>query len=98
MAVRWTSPAEGSAVLKQARYRAPMLPIAPSVGRTTTRHPGSTWTTVVSGVLARKSKKERLEPHRRLRQWPEDYIDRRLRLVWSRAFSVSIESKRGSRF
>ena len=38
----------------QARvYRAPMLPIAPSVGRTTTRRPGSLWTTMVSGVLAR---------------------------------------------
>ena len=36
-------------------YRALMLPIAPSVGRTTTRRPGSIWATMVSGVLAHKS-------------------------------------------
>jgi hypothetical protein len=40
-----------------ARYRALMLPIAPSVGRTTTRRPGSIWATMVSGVLVHKSKK-----------------------------------------
>jgi hypothetical protein len=34
-----------------------MLPIAPSVGRTMTRRPGSIWATMVSGVLAHKSKK-----------------------------------------
>jgi hypothetical protein len=40
----------------------PMPPIAASVGRTTTRRPGSIWATMVSGVLAHKSKKERLKP------------------------------------
>jgi hypothetical protein len=58
-------------MLKQARYRAPLLPIARSVGRTTTRRPGSIWATMVSGALADKavsgvradnSKKERLKP------------------------------------
>jgi len=44
-------------LLKQAWYRALMLPIAPSVGRTTTGRPGSIWATMVSGVLAHKSKK-----------------------------------------
>jgi hypothetical protein len=55
------SAAAGSAVLKQASapwYRATlMLPIAPSVGCTTTRRPGRIWATMVSGVLAHKSKK-----------------------------------------
>jgi hypothetical protein len=42
-----------------ARYRAAlMLPIAPSVGRTTTRRPGRIWATMVSGVLAHKSIRE----------------------------------------
>jgi len=36
-------------------YRALMLPIAPSAGRTTTRRPGSIWATTVSGILADKS-------------------------------------------
>jgi len=53
-------------VLKQASapwYRATlMLPIAPSVGCTTTRHPGRIWVTMVNGVLAYKIKKERLKP------------------------------------
>jgi hypothetical protein len=43
-------------VLKQARYRALMLSIAPSVGRITTRRPGSLWAMMVSGVLAHKAK------------------------------------------
>ena len=47
----------GFAMLKEARYRALMLPIAPSVGRTTTRRLGSIWATMVSGVLVHKSKK-----------------------------------------
>jgi hypothetical protein len=66
MAVRCTSATVGSAVLKQVS--APwhrlvlLLPIAASVGRITTRRLGSIWATMVSGVLAHKSKKERLEP------------------------------------
>jgi hypothetical protein len=63
---RFNEMAEGLAVSKQASapcYRAAlMLHIAPSVGRTTTERPESIWATMVSGVLARKSKKERLEP------------------------------------
>jgi hypothetical protein len=51
-------------VLKQAWYRALMLPIAPGVGRTTTRRPGSIWAMMVSGVLVHKAKKERLKPLR----------------------------------
>jgi hypothetical protein len=39
-----------------------MLPIAASVGRITTRRPGSIWATMVSGILADESKKERLKP------------------------------------
>jgi hypothetical protein len=47
VAVRCTSAAAG---FKEARrYRALMLPIAPSVGRTTTGRPGSIWATMVSG-------------------------------------------------
>jgi hypothetical protein len=38
-----------------------MLLIAASAGPTTTRHPGSIWTTKVSGVLVDKSKKELLK-------------------------------------
>jgi hypothetical protein len=49
-------------VLKQALYRALMLPIATSVGRTTTQIPGSIWATMVCGVLAHKGKRERLRP------------------------------------
>jgi hypothetical protein len=51
-------PSRGSAVIKQSSapwYRAPMLPIVPSVGRTMTRRPGSMWATMVSGILARDS-------------------------------------------
>jgi hypothetical protein len=65
VAVRCTSAAAGSAVLKQASapwYRAALPPIAPSVGRTMTRRPGSIWATMVSGVLAYKTKEERFEP------------------------------------
>ena len=66
LANRFNEMAEGLAVSKQASapwYRAAlMLPIAASVGRTTTRSPGRLWATMVSGVLARKSKKERPEP------------------------------------
>src|SRR5258708_35767212 len=55
------SAAAGSAVLKQTLapwYRmALMLPIAPIVGCTTTRRPRRIWATMVSGVLAHKSKK-----------------------------------------
>jgi hypothetical protein len=58
--------AAGSAVLKQASapwYRAVlMLPIAPSVGRITIGCPGSIWAMMVSGVLAYKTKQERLKP------------------------------------
>ena len=44
-------------------HRATLLrPIAPSVGRTTTRRPGSIWATMVCGVRAYKTKKERLRP------------------------------------
>jgi hypothetical protein len=39
-----------------------MLPIAATVGRITIRRLRSLWTMVGSGVLAHKSKKERLEP------------------------------------
>jgi hypothetical protein len=38
-----------------------MLPIAASVGHITTRRLGSIWATMVSGVLAHKSKKEQLK-------------------------------------
>src|ERR1700730_3291896 len=65
MPVQCMSATAGLAVLRPPsapRYRALMLPIAPSVGRTTTRRPGNIWTTLVSGVLAHKSKKERLKP------------------------------------
>jgi hypothetical protein len=62
MAVRWPSAAAGSAVLKHTWYRALMLPIAPGVGRTTTRRPGSIWAMMVSGVLVHKANKERLKP------------------------------------
>jgi hypothetical protein len=65
MAVRCTSATAGSAVLKQAsapwHRLALMLPIAANVGRITTRNPGSIWATMVSGVLAHKSKKEQLK-------------------------------------
>jgi len=57
VAVRSTSAAAGSAVLKQSGSSlvSRTHPIAPSVGRTTTRCPGSIWATMVSGVLADKS-------------------------------------------
>src|SRR6202011_6120597 len=81
MAVRCTSAAAGSAVFKQAAapwYRALMLPIAPSVGRTTTRRPGSIWATMVSGVLAHEAKKRAAQAALFLRStlsvldsWPE---------------------------
>jgi FMN-dependent NADH-azoreductase len=58
VAVCCTSSAAGSAVIKQSSapwYRALMRPIAPSVGRTTTRRPGSILAMMVSGILAQDS-------------------------------------------
>ena len=59
VAVRCMSAAAGSAVLKQSVGSVVSMrhqhSIAPSVGRTTTRRPGSIWATMVSGVLAGRS-------------------------------------------
>ena len=60
-----------------------MLPIAASVGRITTRRLGSIWATMVSGVLAHKSKKEQPKLLFFARHFPSSTIGRsRLRRVF----------------